>query len=89
MGRIGYISLFARVLLLCSSAECSITFSIAPSQKTKIIPKKQQPEVGSPPAAVLARLIRFSKQVWHYPTVLSFKTKTAAKESALDLHYRR
>ena len=40
MGRIDCISLFARVLLLRSSTECSIAFSIAPSQKTEIIPKK-------------------------------------------------
>lgn len=88
MGRTDCISLFACVLLLCSSTECSITFSIAPSQKTQFIPKKQQPEVANPPAAVLACVIGFSKQVCCYPTVLAFKTKTAAKESALDLCYR-
>lgn len=89
MGRIECISLFAHVLLLHSSTECSITFSIAPSQKTEIIPKKQQPEVANPPAAVLAHVIRFSRQVWRYLTALAFKTKAGAKESALDLHYRR
>lgn len=78
------VGLFACVVLWYSSAECSIKFIITPSQNTDI-PNKQQPEAANPAVAVLVCINGFSSQVCHYPAVLPFETKSAAKVSALHL----